>query len=410
MATNTLLKLKKSSVSGRIPDSADLAYGELAINYTDGKLWYKHSAGGVRSFHDSASIDTLIDNYLNSDIVHFQDNSKLTFGNDSDLQIYSDGTNVHLYAGTADITITTDVFKIVDSDGKTSFSAVPSSGVSLFHADSSRLETRSYGVEVLGGLVADSATVTNDLDVGGVFTTITTDGLNEGSSNLYYTKTRTDSDISALVDSDYVAARTAVTDLVDSAYVANLIDAASTTEYIYQPDSDLTQFSDSDINGNVLSYDLNMIDVYLNGIRLSESHDYRANNGTSIVLLGDPIGTGDTLVVSGRQRVKLANGIDRSFDSDLTTTNSTAVDNFLMSRYRSAKYLVQMGQGGNYQVSELLVIHDGTNVYTTEYAVVRTNGSLGDISASTDGTKVYVNVAATNANTNIKINRLRIDA
>ena len=35
---------KKSSVSGRIPDSADLEYGELALNYNDGNLFYKSSS------------------------------------------------------------------------------------------------------------------------------------------------------------------------------------------------------------------------------------------------------------------------------------------------------------------------------------------------------------------------------
>ena len=39
--------LKKSSVAGRIPTIADLDYGELALNYTDGKLYYKTSGNTV---------------------------------------------------------------------------------------------------------------------------------------------------------------------------------------------------------------------------------------------------------------------------------------------------------------------------------------------------------------------------
>lgn len=35
------LKLKKSSVVGKVPLTTDLDYGELAINYSDGKLFYK---------------------------------------------------------------------------------------------------------------------------------------------------------------------------------------------------------------------------------------------------------------------------------------------------------------------------------------------------------------------------------
>lgn len=39
------IKLKKSVVKDRVPSLEDLAYGELAINYRDGKLYYKKSDG-----------------------------------------------------------------------------------------------------------------------------------------------------------------------------------------------------------------------------------------------------------------------------------------------------------------------------------------------------------------------------
>ena len=37
--------LKKSSVAARVPTTADLAFGELALNYADGLLYYKKSDG-----------------------------------------------------------------------------------------------------------------------------------------------------------------------------------------------------------------------------------------------------------------------------------------------------------------------------------------------------------------------------
>ena len=58
MATD--IRLKKSSVAGRIPDSSNLDYGELALNYQDGKLYYKSAGGGVNAFLDSAGVDALI--------------------------------------------------------------------------------------------------------------------------------------------------------------------------------------------------------------------------------------------------------------------------------------------------------------------------------------------------------------
>lgn len=55
--------LKKSSVSGNAPGTGDLAYGELAINYADGRLYYKNSSNEIKNFVDS---DTLLASYLRS--------------------------------------------------------------------------------------------------------------------------------------------------------------------------------------------------------------------------------------------------------------------------------------------------------------------------------------------------------
>ena len=62
MATD--IRLKKSSVAGRIPDSSDLAYGELALNYADEKLYFKNSSNVIKEIGggtDSAAILQLID-------------------------------------------------------------------------------------------------------------------------------------------------------------------------------------------------------------------------------------------------------------------------------------------------------------------------------------------------------------
>lgn len=41
---------KKSSVENKVPFESDLSYGEVAINYTDGKLYFKDSSNIIRSF------------------------------------------------------------------------------------------------------------------------------------------------------------------------------------------------------------------------------------------------------------------------------------------------------------------------------------------------------------------------
>ena len=54
----SLVRLKKSSVGGKVPLSTDLAYGELAINYADEKIYFKNSSNAVKSFqiYDPSSV------------------------------------------------------------------------------------------------------------------------------------------------------------------------------------------------------------------------------------------------------------------------------------------------------------------------------------------------------------------
>jgi hypothetical protein len=48
MASNTSIQLRKSGTAGNSP--ADLNYGELALNYADGRLFYKNAGGTISTF------------------------------------------------------------------------------------------------------------------------------------------------------------------------------------------------------------------------------------------------------------------------------------------------------------------------------------------------------------------------
>ena len=82
------IKLKKSSVVGRVPGSSDLAYGELAINYADGRLFYKDASNSIKAFIDSASTSTLVTTTIDSDYINARvaslDSSQVTSIVDSD--------------------------------------------------------------------------------------------------------------------------------------------------------------------------------------------------------------------------------------------------------------------------------------------------------------------------------------
>jgi hypothetical protein len=84
MTTN--IRLKKSSVLGRVPSAGDLEYGEVAINYADGRLFYKTSSNTIEHFSsssvDSGQVINLIDSaYIQSKINKtFIDNLDINAG------------------------------------------------------------------------------------------------------------------------------------------------------------------------------------------------------------------------------------------------------------------------------------------------------------------------------------------
>ena len=50
---NSRIKPKKSSVSGEVPQAADLEVAELAVNTADGKLFVKHTDNTIKEISGS---------------------------------------------------------------------------------------------------------------------------------------------------------------------------------------------------------------------------------------------------------------------------------------------------------------------------------------------------------------------
>ena len=67
-----------------------------------------------------------------------------------------------------------------------------------------------------------------------------------------------------------------------------------------------------------------------------------------------------------------------------------------------------MTSGSNFHATEVLLIHDGTTVYMTEFGTIFSNASLGTIDGDINSGSVRLLVTPANANTNIKIQRLTV--
>jgi hypothetical protein len=87
-----------------------------------------------------------------------------------------------------------------------------------------------------------------------------------------------------------------------------------------------------------------------------------------------------------------------------TTTANQIIYSMPTATYRSAKLMVQMTSGTSYQVTELLIIHDGTNAFMTQYGDVATTGtSLGTFDSSITSGNLNLLFTPTNAATTVKL-------
>lgn len=99
----------------------------------------------------------------------------------------------------------------------------------------------------------------------------------------------------------------------------------------------------------------------------------------------------------------------QSRTASVDTINTVVVDTFSATLFRSARYLIQITQGGDHQVSEFRLIHNGTNTYITEYSVLETGGELGDFTADISSNTVQLKVnMGSSQSASIKMHRTLI--
>lgn len=88
--------------------------------------------------------------------------------------------------------------------------------------------------------------------------------------------------------------------------------------------------------------------------------------------------------------------------------NSSAifsVDTFSTSLFRSGEYIINIVDNvapASFQTSKVLVMHDGTSAYITEYAVLQNNGILGSFSADISASDVRIRCTAAVSNVTVK--------
>lgn len=139
--------------------------------------------------------------------------------------------------------------------------------------------------------------------------------------------------------------------------------------------------------------------AYVNGIFAANTLVVVSN------IRGGNVGTANTLNISSnvlQQNVTLT-------VSGLVSCNSSAnqiVDSFDLTYSRATKYFLQVNTAVGYQSTEIMVLHDGgTNVYSTEYATLSTNGIQGVFSVNVASGNVNLLVTPTPAVSDVSFQR-----
>ena len=108
--------------------------------------------------------------------------------------------------------------------------------------------------------------------------------------------------------------------------------------------------------------------------------------------------------------VTLTDALIGTATTSISTTSATVVDTWSATTYSTAKYIVQMTNGNDIEVLEVLVTVDGNdNVYLTEYADVISNNQLGTTDADFTGGNVRLLVTSTDGTT-VKVHKTLIEA
>lgn len=175
--------------------------------------------------------------------------------------------------------------------------------------------------------------------------------------------------------------------------------------YTYTINANTTTITGLDDSSRTLIYTANLESVYVNGAKIIGGVDYFTTNATAITLAANVV-SGDVVQVVATRSV--TNIIGQETAANTTSTSNTVVDTFDKTIYRTAKYLIQIKANSQFHATEVLIMHDDTNAYLTEYATIFSNNDLGNVYANVNGANVELVVSPLYANSTINTVRITL--
>ena len=98
-------------------------------------------------------------------------------------------------------------------------------------------------------------------------------------------------------------------------------------------------------------------------------------------------------------------------DSTTTATTQVNLDTFAHASFRAARYVIAMSEGSDFHSTELMLIHDGTNVTLTAYGTLKSGSALATFDADISGSDLRLRITpASTSSTVTKFDRTTVDA
>jgi hypothetical protein len=169
------------------------------------------------------------------------------------------------------------------------------------------------------------------------------------------------------------------------------------------------QFNDStNVNGSIdFTYNKSTKIITANNMTVANLTVSTTANVAGLTTFGANVTLSDTVTSNVKTTgTIISNSIAYTQATSFTFSNTAAatVDSFPAASYR-AEFLLSMNSGTNYHSSKILLLHDGSTSYITEYGSLLNNVSLGTISSTVNGGNVNLVVTPTVGNVAVKIVR-----
>ena len=441
--SNTVIKLKKSSLPNQAP--TNLEYGELAINYADGKLFYKNSSntiseisgsggggGGGPAFGTVNANGTLVVAEVSNDVLTLNAGENIQIS----ANIYNDSIIVSANLKTA-FDKSNTAYSVANAAFDKANAAVTVSATAPISPTVGTLWwSETYGKLFVYYNDGDSSQWVEASPSGGSSTGNTTYISYEANTALFYSTLNA---AFGVANAAYNQANTGGGGSSSRVNVGNTApptpnvgnlwwDTTDGTLYIYYEDVDSSQWVETSPSGGVIntqSLAANVASYFGYGANTANAAyavanaAFNAANSATVTdfspafnkanaaytVANGAYNTANSAVQNGSSVIIVGDSTIQSKNTITSTTNDQIIDTFTTSATRSAQYTVTLTAGTDFQTTQISVIHDDTIAYMTEYGTIATSNALGTFTVSLASGNVRLNVAPTNAVTFIKMLR-----